>query len=97
MHYWKDPERVERLKQDYRSANLNDVDEAWCELAWKLTMEPGALTNDDHLKALRELGQTDQAILDATLIISYFNFVNRLVMGLGVQLEEGDGAGGYEY
>jgi len=32
----------------------------------------------------------------ANLVIAYFNFVNRVVIGLGVELEE-DGGKGYEY
>ena len=31
---------------------------------------------------------SDREILDATLVISYFNFVNRNVLALGVELEE---------
>jgi len=34
--------------------------------------------------------------LDATLVISYFNFVNRMVLGLGVAPDE-DEIGGYNY
>jgi len=36
-------------------------------------------------------GLSDEAILDASLVISYFNFVNRMALSLGVTLEE-DGA-----
>jgi hypothetical protein len=35
-------------------------------------------------------------VLDVVLVTSYFNFVNRMVMALGVQLEEGGGKG-YKY
>ncbi len=34
------------------------------------------------------LSQDDRAILDLTLVVAYFNFVNRLADGLGVPLEE---------
>ena len=37
---------------------------------------------------LRDAGFDDRAILDATLTLGYFNFVNRLVLCLGVHLEE---------
>lgn len=36
---------------------------------------------------LRAIGWSDRAILDATMICGYFNFVNRIVLGLGVTLE----------
>lgn len=38
---------------------------------------------------LRELGFDDRAILDATLTVGYFSFVNRLVLLLGVEIEAG--------
>ena len=47
------------------------------------------------MEQLKQEGLDDRAVLDAALVISYFNFVNRMVLGLGVHLEED--AGGYEY
>ena len=38
---------------------------------------------------LRELGLSDQAINDATQVISFFNYINRIADGLGVDLEHG--------
>ncbi len=38
---------------------------------------------------LREAGLTDEAIHDAASIVAYFNFVNRIALGLGVELETG--------
>ncbi len=43
----------------------------------------------DRVDALRSAGFGDEAILLATEITGYFNFVNRLVEGLGVSLEPG--------
>lgn len=96
-HYWKDEARTEELRKDYKNVGLDGADLALCDLAWRLTRDPGAQADPDHLKPLREAGLSDREILDATLVIAYFNFVNRLVLGLGVQVEEGDGAGGYNY
>lgn len=45
--------------------------------------------NEDAIRALRELEWSDRAILDATMIVGYFNFVNRVVLGLGAALEDG--------
>ncbi|MBK5192462.1 MAG: peroxidase, partial [Flavobacteriaceae bacterium] len=36
------------------------------------------------------------AILDATLVVSYFNFVNRMVLTLGVEIETDEGEN-YKY
>jgi len=51
--------------------------------AEKLTTAPVAMTDSD-LDELRTVGLSDKDILDLTLIVAYFNFVNRIAMGLGV-------------
>ena len=51
--------------------------------AEKLTSAPGAMTESD-LFELRDVGLSDRDILDLTLITAYFNFVNRIALGLGV-------------
>jgi len=51
--------------------------------AEKLTSAPGAMMESD-LGELRAVGLSDKDILDLTLIVSYFNFVNRIALGLGV-------------
>jgi uncharacterized peroxidase-related enzyme len=94
-HFWKDPERLERLRSDYREVDLSGVDRALCDYAWELTVDPGAAERRDPTLVLRSQGLSDRAILDATLVVSYFNFVNRMVVGLGVELEQDPG--GYTY
>ena len=51
--------------------------------AEKLTNAPIAMTESD-LGELRAVGLSDKDILDLTLIVGYFNFVNRIALGLGV-------------
>ena len=50
--------------------------------------ERAASATPDDLSALRAHGFDDRALLDAALTIGYFCFVNRLVLVLGVHLEE---------
>ena len=40
--------------------------------------------SEDDIIALREIGLNDRAIHDATQVISYFNYINRIADGLGV-------------
>ena len=54
--------------------------------AIKLTRTPAAMTEHD-LAAMRAAGLQDAEILDANQVAAYFAYVNRLVDGLGVQLE----------
>ena len=51
--------------------------------AEKLTSAPAAMTESD-LGELRAVGLDDRDILDLTLVVAYFNFVNRIALGLGV-------------
>lgn len=51
--------------------------------AEKLTSAPAAMTEID-LGELRAVGLSDKDILDLSLIVAYFNFVNRIALGLGV-------------
>jgi uncharacterized peroxidase-related enzyme len=55
--------------------------------AEKLTSAPGAMTESD-LGELRAVGLSDSDILDVSLITAYFNFVNRIALGLGVEYTE---------
>lgn len=57
---------------------------AWAE---RSTLDPGA-SDEADVRALRAHGYDDRALLDAALTVGYYNFVNRLVLLLGVRLEE---------
>jgi uncharacterized peroxidase-related enzyme len=72
---------------DYREAQLATEDRALCDFAVKLTLTPGAMTEGD-VAALRHLGFSDGAITVATQVISYFNYINRIADGLGVDAED---------
>ena len=58
-----------------------------CTYAEKLTRTPAAITDAD-IEALRQHSFTDQAIHDATQVISYFNYINRMADGLDVDQED---------
>lgn len=93
--YWRDEERVNALRRNFNKINLNKADELFCELAWQLSRIPGVST-ETILNKLKALGVDDRSILDATLVIAYFNFVNRMVLGLGVEYEASESKG-YKY
>ncbi len=56
------------------------------DFAVKLTVEPWVSRETDIVR-LRQAGWSDRAILDLTLVVAYFAFVNRIADGLGVELE----------
>ena len=73
---------------DYTTASLTPVDRALCDHAVKLTHEPWRVTKED-IDRLRTFGLSDRAINDATQVIAFFNYINRVADGLGIDLEEG--------
>ena len=83
-------------KKNYREVNLSEVDKLLCDLAWNLTLNPRKHTEEKEIIPLKTLGLSDRAILDATLVIGYFNFVNRIVTGLGVMIENNPGGFNYD-
>lgn len=79
---------VAAVARDWRSAELGAADRALCAFAEKLTREPAGMAPAD-LDALRAHGFDDAAIHDAVQVISYFNYINRVADGLGVDPEPG--------
>jgi len=77
---------VKQVTQDYTKASLAVKDCALLDYAAKLTREPWTMSAAD-IQKLRGAGWSDSAILDLNLTASYYNFVNRLADGLGVELE----------
>ncbi|MBZ0285560.1 MAG: hypothetical protein K8L97_32820 [Anaerolineae bacterium] len=59
---------------------------ALCTYAEKLTLNPREMTAAD-IEILRAAGLDDRAIHDATQVIAYFNYINRIADALGVEPE----------
>ena len=81
-----DTDLVEALKRDWRTADLDERDRAMLGYVEKLTKNPVSVWRDD-MDALRAAGFDDTAILQITLIASFFNYINRVADGLGVGRE----------
>lgn len=55
--------------------------------ARQLTRDPASVGSED-VDRLRAQGFDDRGVLDICQVVSYFNYVNRLADGLGVELED---------
>lgn len=77
---------MEVLSASPEHAPLPDRTQALVSYALKLTREPGRMAEAD-LAPLRAAGLSDRGIHDAAAVVAYFNFVNRVAEGLGVDLE----------
>lgn len=82
----KDEELVSTLKKDYTLAPIDKKTMAMLDYAVKLTEEPTKIGAED-IELLKRQGCSDREILDLCQITSYFNFVNRMAVGLGIKLE----------
>lgn len=94
--YWKDEKRLQQLVADYETAGLSQKERAICAFAVHLTKHPAQHESTDFTAPMKAAGLSDEAILDVALVISYFNFVNRMVLSLGVELEA-QGGEGFKY
>ncbi len=79
---------VEHVKRDFRAADLDAATRALLDYAAKLTRAPWEMAEPD-VASLRRAGFSDRAILDAAEIVGYFNYINRVADGLGVDPEPG--------
>ncbi|MBI2947772.1 MAG: peroxidase [Verrucomicrobia bacterium] len=71
---------------DYRRTPLSREDRALCDFAAKLTLHPGAMEKSDFDRLI-EHGFTDEQITLGVQVIGYFNYINRVAEGLGVDPE----------
>jgi uncharacterized peroxidase-related enzyme len=83
----RNPELIEGLLEDVSNNPISTRDRAMLQYVSKLTRQSNLVVEKDII-AMREAGFTDEEILRVNLITSYFNFVNRIVTGLGTPLEE---------
>jgi uncharacterized peroxidase-related enzyme len=79
-------EQRQAIQNDYRSANLTPREMALLDFAVKLTKDPTGIRQAE-LHALRSHAFTDEQLVDAAHCIGYFNFINRVLDGLGVDPE----------
>lgn len=85
--YWEDNDKIKKLKKDFRSVQLPERTLSMLEYAVKLTKTPKDITSAD-IDTLRRYNFSDKDILSINLIVSYFNFVNRIALGLGVEFTQ---------
>ena len=78
-----DEEMVAALCRDYRTAPISDAERAMLDYTVDISEDATQVTRET-LDGLRAHGFDDQAILQITLIASWFNYINRVADALGV-------------
>jgi len=71
------------LKRDYTTAPVTDAERVMLDYVVQLTEDATRITPAYH-ERLRGAGFDDRAILQITLIASWFNYINRVADALGV-------------
>jgi len=74
---------VRALQEDYRTAPISEQDRVMLDYVVQLTKDATRISREDHVR-LRSVGFDDKAILQITLIASWFNYINRVADALGV-------------
>jgi uncharacterized peroxidase-related enzyme len=78
-----DEAMVNALREDYRTAPITDAERVMLDYVVQLTKDATRITPAYH-ERLRAVGFDDRAILQITLIASWFNYINRVADALGV-------------
>ena len=81
-----DKELIDALERDYTTASITNQERVMLDFAAKLTRDATRVSRQDH-ERLRSAGFDDTAILQITLIASWFNYINRVADALGVGRE----------
>jgi uncharacterized peroxidase-related enzyme len=74
---------MEALEKDYTTAPITPQERVMLDYVVKLTKDATQVWKDD-IDGLRVVGFDDKAILQITLIASWFNYINRVADALGV-------------
>ncbi len=72
-----------KLVNDYENAAVPDKMKALFRFADKLTRKPVEIEEED-ISALKAAGWDDAAVRETVLTVAYFNYVNRVSLGLGL-------------
>ncbi len=83
LHRTRDEELVTQVASDFRSAPLPAAERALLDYAALLTTAPRDVTQA-NIGRLRRLGFCDAAIVEAASQTALFNYLNRMILGLGL-------------
>ena len=78
-----DDDLIAALREDYKSAPITEAEKVMLDYVVQLTKDAVKITPEYH-ERLRAVGFDDKAILQITLIASWFNYINRVADALGV-------------
>ena len=78
-----DDDLIKALRADYKTAPISEAERVMLDYVVQLTKDAVKITPEYH-ERLRAVGFDDKAILQITLIASWFNYINRVADALGI-------------
>ena len=78
---------IQQLKANYRQADITAAEMGMLEYAELLTVEPSNVIESD-VQRLRDLGWSDEDVVDIVHQTALFNYMTRVADGLGVENDE---------
>ena len=78
---------MDEIAENWKDSSLSEQQKAICYFAEKLTLNPGNIDEND-IKKVKKYGYSDKEISEIVQIISYFNYINRVADGLGLEPEK---------
>ena len=78
---------VDEIADNWKNSSITEVQTAMCLFAEKLTLQPSTITQLD-IDTLSDFDLTDKEISEIVQIVSYFNYINRVADGLGLEPED---------
>ena len=90
----RDRPLADAVRNNFRTAGLKEAERAMLVYAEALTLRPGS-DHEPLVQRMKAYGASDETILHVALVTAYFNFVNRMALGLAVELETYWQANGY--
>ena len=78
---------ADKVADDFETAGLDDRRLAMLRYSAKLTRTPGEMARTD-VDRLRAAGFSDADVLAIAEVTGYYAYANRIVDGLGVELED---------
>ncbi len=82
----QDDAKALAIQEDHRQVDFDPATKGLLDFAIKLTLSPKQVRAVD-VEALRDVGFADEDILEAVQLIAYFNYINRVLDGLGAEPE----------
>ncbi len=83
----EDQDLIDEVAKDWKSSSLSKKHIELCKFAEKLTINPGKIKKND-IELLKTFDFNEIEISEIVQVISYFNYINRVADGLGLEPED---------